>query len=325
MIKKTFRRIVNPKSQNIRIDQYLFISGCGLSRTKIREIIEEGKVLVNGRKVRPSYRVKAGDVIIAEFEVDEKPDIIIPEERDVSIIYEDEDVIVINKPAGEVVHPAKGHFTGTIVNALYHKLLNAPGAERKRPGIVHRLDKDTSGVMVIGKSEKAVRELARQMALKVAKRIYLAVVWGNLEKSGTITAPIGRHPIHRERMAITVINSKPAITDYEPLVIFDFATLLKVSLKTGRTHQIRVHMEYLGYPIIGDPVYSGRDMGKIKEVLKGKKAPVEDVLRIMNRQALHAWKLRFIHPRTGKEMEFIAPVPKDMAELFAFLKKASKK
>ncbi len=324
MEKRTFRRIVNQKSHNIRLDQYLFISGCGLSRTKIKEIIEEGKVLVNGRRVKPSYRVKAGDVIFAEFEVEEKVDIIIPEEREINIIYEDEDIIVINKPAGEVVHPAKGHFTGTIVNALYHKLLNAPGVERKRPGIVHRLDKDTSGIMIIGKSEKAVRELAKQMAFKIAKRIYLAVVWGNLEKSGTIIAPIGRHPIHRERMAVTVINSKPAITEYEPLVLYEFATLLNVSLKTGRTHQIRVHMEYLGYPIVGDPVYSGRDMGKIKEVLKGKRAPVEEVLKIINRQALHAWKLSFIHPSTGKEMEFIAPVPKDMAELFSFLKKYPK-
>ncbi len=281
--------------------------------------------MVNNRTVKPSYKVKAGDVIYAEFEIEEPPDIIIPEEREVNIIYEDEDIIVINKPPGEVVHPAKGHFTGTLVNALYNKLLNAPGAERKRPGVVHRLDKDTSGVMVVGKSERAVRELARQIALKEAKRIYLALVWGIVEKPGTIEAPIGRHPLHRERMAITVINSKPAITDFEPLVIFDFATLLKVSLKTGRTHQIRVHMEYFGHPVIGDPVYSGRDMGKIINALKGKKAPIEDVLNIIHRQALHAWKLIIRHPTRASYMEFIAPVPKDISNLFAFLKRFPQK
>ncbi len=281
----------------------------GLSRTQIRKAIEKGEVLVNGRKVKVSYRVKSGDEIVARIEVFERPDKIVAEDREVNIIYEDEDIIVINKPAGQVVHPAKGHFTGTVVNALYYKLLNAPGAERKRPGIVHRLDKDTSGVMVIGKSEKAVRNLARQMVTREARRVYLAVVWGSVDKPGTVEAPIGKHPISRERMAITVINSKPAITEYEPVKVFGgVATLLRLNLKTGRTHQIRVHMEYLGHPVIGDPVYSGRNMGKIMNSLKGIRCPMEEILKIMERQALHAWKLILRHPSTNKTLQFTAPI-----------------
>ncbi len=314
-----FKRTVNQKSQNLRLDTYLYISGCGVSRTRIKKAIEEGNVLVNGRRVKPSYKVKAGDEILAKIEIEEIPDIIIAENRSVDIVYEDEDIIVINKRAGEVVHPAKGHFTGTIVNALYHKLLNAPGSERKRPGIVHRLDKDTSGLMVIGKSEKAVRDLARQMATKEAQRTYLAFVWGRIETSGMIEAPIGRHPIDRKRMAITVINSKTAITEYEPMVIFDFITLLKVKLKTGRTHQIRVHMEYIGHPIVGDPTYSGREPTKIINAI-GSKVPFERILNAIDRQALHAWRLKIRHPTKNVVMEFLSPLPKDMADLIKEIK-----
>jgi len=304
------------------LDTYIFVSGTGLSRTQIQRAIKEGKVLVNGRRARASYRVKAGDEISAEFEYYEPPTDIVPEEGDVSILYEDEDIIVINKPPGVVVHPAKGHLTGTIVNFLYHKLINAPGSERKRPGIVHRLDKDTSGVMVIGKSEVAVRDLARQMATKEAKREYLTVVWGDIPKAGTVEAPIGRHPIYRERMAITVINAKSAITDYEPLERYGFATLLRVSLRTGRTHQIRVHMEYLGHPVVGDPTYSGRDIGTITGILKGVSAPVEEILAAIDRQALHAHRLTIRHPTRGKFMEFVAPLPEDMERLLRVVRGA---
>ncbi|NPB04332.1 MAG: RluA family pseudouridine synthase [Thermotogae bacterium] len=316
---RLFKRRVTPKSAGLRLDTYIFVSGTGFSRTQIQRAIKEGKVLVNGRKVRASYKVKAGDYVEAEFEIMETPTEIVPQEGELEILYEDGDMVVINKPPGMVVHPAKGHFTGTVVNFLYHKLLNAPGAERRRPGIVHRLDKDTSGVMVIGKSELAVRELARQIAAKEAKRIYLTVVWGDVERSGTVEAPIGRHPIYRERMAITVINAKPSTTDYRPLKRFGFATLLEVSLRTGRTHQIRVHMEYLGHPVVGDPVYSGRDLGSITRVLKGKVAPVEKILSLIDRQALHAWKLKLRHPRSGKRFEFVAPLPDDFVYLLNFL------
>ena len=315
-----FKRRVTPKSAGLRLDTYIYVSGAGVSRTQIQRAIKGGKVLVNGRVARASYRVKAGDVVEAELEYYEPPSEIVPEEGEVDIIYEDEDIIVINKPPGAVVHPAKGHFTGTIVNILYNKLLNAPGSERKRPGIVHRLDKDTSGVMVIGKSELAVRDLARQMATKEARRVYLAVVWGRVESPGTVEAPIGRHPIYRERMAITVINAKSAITDYRPLEVFPYATLLEVSLRTGRTHQIRVHMEYMGHPIVGDPVYSGRDIGKITRVLRGVEAPVEEILSRIDRQALHAYRLTIRHPRTGRIMEFKAPIPADMEGLLSFLR-----
>ncbi len=316
-----FRRRVTPKSAGLRLDTYIFVSGAGVSRTQIQRAIKEGKVSVNGRVARASYRVKAGDVVEAELEYYEPPTEIVPEEGEIDILYEDEDIVVINKPPGMVVHPAKGHFTGTVVNLLYHRLMNAPGSERKRPGIVHRLDKDTSGVMIIGKSEVAVRDLARQMATKEAKRRYLTVVWGRVERPGTVEAPIGRHPIYRERMAITVINAKSALTDYRPLETFPYATLLEVSLRTGRTHQIRVHMEYIGHPVVGDPVYSGRDIGKITRVLQGVEAPVEEVLSRIDRQALHAYRLTVRHPKTGRIMEFEAPLPEDMIRLLTFLRR----
>jgi len=316
-----FRRRVTPKSAGLRLDTYIFVSGAGVSRTQIQRAIKEGKVSVNGRVARASYRVKAGDVVEAELEYYEPPTEIVPEEGEIDILYEDEDIVVINKPPGMVVHPAKGHFTGTVVNLLYHRLMNAPGSERKRPGIVHRLDKDTSGVMIIGKSEVAVRDLARQMATKEAKRRYLTVVWGRVERPGTVEAPIGRHPIYRERMAITVINAKSALTDYRPLETFPYATLLEVSLRTGRTHQIRVHMEYIGHPVVGDPVYSGRDIGKITRVLQGVEAPVEEVLSRIDRQALHAYRLTVRHPKTGRIMEFEAPLPEDMSRLLTFLRR----
>ncbi len=312
--------------ENTRLDMYLLRGGIGLSRSRTEKLIKEGKVLVNGKKSKPGYKVKEGDHIYVEFEVYE-PIKLIAQDLPVPIVYEDDDVIVINKPKGLVVHPAKGNATGTLVNFLLARYKKLPTNEQKqRPGIVHRLDKDTTGLMVVAKSERALFSLGRQMEEKTAKRTYIAFVWGRVPlDEGTIDAPIGRHPVDRTKMAVTPFNSRAAITHFKVLKRYgELATKLKLNLHTGRTHQIRVHMEYFGYPVIGDETYSGRDPRKILRIVPSSfKAHVAEILKIMDRQALHAASLTFFHPGLGRRVTFEAELPDDMQELEDYLKKIS--
>ncbi len=326
--ERVFERVVSKKMEGTRLDQYLVKSGIGLSRSQVEKLIKAGVVLVNNKPSKPGYRVREGDHIYAEFELEQSFEVI-PEQIDIPIIYEDKDIIVVNKPPGMVTHPARGNLTGTLINAILWRIKNLPNTgDRSRPGVVHRLDKDTSGVIVVAKSERAVRSLARQIELKKAQRIYWAVVWGSLPlDSSVIEAPIGRHMLDRKRMAVTPFSSRPAITEYTVLERFGkLATFVEVRLRTGRTHQIRVHFEFLGYPIVGDPVYSGREVRKIFKVVPPEYVQfVRDVLQIIDRQALHARKLVLTHPSTGLPVEFEAPLPEDFRNLLEYLRNKFRK
>ena len=286
---------------NSRIDKFLSEQEDGLSRSYIQKLIKDGKVLVNGKVVKSNYRIAANDEVILSVPEPEELDIQ-AENIPLDILYEDDDVILINKGKDMVVHPAPGHYSGTIVNALlYHCKDNLSGINGVlRPGIVHRIDRNTTGVIVVCKNDKAHNCLAEQLKEHSITRKYNAIVYHAFkEGSGTVNAPIGRHPVDRKKMAINTTHGKEAITHYEVLKnLGSQYALIECTLETGRTHQIRVHMSSIGHPLVGDDVY-GPSSSKFK--LEG--------------QALHARVLGFIHPTTGKYMEFEAPVPEYFTEL----------
>ncbi len=276
---------------SLRIDTYLS-EQLSMSRTKVGKMLKEGNILVNEKMVKPSYLLVAGDVVTVEDYQEEEMSAD-PEKMDLDIVYEDEDVMVVNKANGVVVHPAVGNNHGTLVNGLlYHsKQLSTVNGEF-RPGIVHRIDAYTTGLLMIAKNDEAHVALAEQLANKTTTRKYWAIVWGVIpHDTGTIDAPIGRDPTDRKKMAVTATNSKDAITHFRVLKRYKSATLIECVLETGRTHQIRVHMNYIGYPIVNDPVY-------------GKRKLIDD-----SGQCLHAKTLGFVHPRTGKYMEFDSELP----------------
>ena len=279
--------------EGMRIDSYL-AEVLKLSRSKIQKLVKEEKVLVNGKVVSASYAVKIGDSI----EVDDELDYEIHVEAEnipLNIVYEDDDLLIINKESGMVVHPAPGHYTGTLVNALLYHYPMIQG-ENHRPGIVHRLDKDTSGLMIVAKNEWSLEKLSEMISTKVVERKYLAIVDGVIKNdSGEIDAPIGRDVRDRQKMAVTDQNAKNAITHFKVLERFQNHTLIECKLDTGRTHQIRVHMAYIGYPVCNDPLY-GR--GKCSEF----------------GQMLHSYSIRFPHPRDGKEIFFTVDPPKEFQE-----------
>lgn len=311
------RFIVEGEEAGLRLDIFLTRKEPSLTRSRIQKIVEEGLVNVNGRPAKASHKVHAGEEV--EIAIPEpEPIDALPERIPLDIMYEDRDVVVVNKPAGLVVHPAAGNKTGTLVNALLYHCGNLSGIGGKlRPGIVHRLDKDTTGVLVAAKTDRAHQSLAAQFKKHSIKRKYLALVHGAIkEESGRIEAEIGRHATQRKKMSVTTRRGKRAVTRFKVMKRFDQFTLVELTLETGRTHQIRVHLSSINHPVVGDPLYGGTDrVANIKDP-KTRKAVKE-----LKRQALHAAVLGFIHPETGKYMEFKASLPKDLKKTLDFLER----
>ena len=286
-----------------RADVFL-ASKLNLSRANIQKMMDADRITIGPKTVKANHKVKDGELFVIRYQ-EAIPLEVIAENIPLDILYEDQDVVVINKARGMVVHPAAGNYTGTLVNALLYHCKNLSGINGViRPGIVHRLDKDTSGVMIVAKNDVAHTSFSEQIQSKSAKRTYLVVVRGNVKQdSGRIETLIGRDIKDRKKMAVVSKNGREAVTEYEVLERFGRFTILQCRLLTGRTHQIRVHLEYLGYPVVGDPKYSPQ------------KTPFA-----INGQALHSYELTFKHPRTGEEMFFTAPIPEDMNKIITRLR-----
>ena len=288
-----------------RLDKFLSEAMPDFSRSYLQKLIKEKHITAAGQVVKPNYRLRADDEICVEIPDEVKLDVL-PENIPLDILYEDQDLLVVNKPKGMVVHPAAGHYTGTLVNALlYHCEGQLSGINGVlRPGIVHRIDRDTTGSLLVCKNDMAHRSLAEQLKEHTINRRYRAIVWGNLkEDEGTIDAQIGRHPVDRKKMAINRQNGKHAVTHYTVLQRFSRFTYIECRLETGRTHQIRVHMASIGQPLLGDTVYS---TAKSPYTLEG--------------QCLHAMTLGFVHPRTGEYLECTAPLPEYFEHLLEIMK-----
>ncbi len=297
---------VSEEECGLRIDRYLAEKNADLSRSYIQKLLKNQEISVNGIQVKANYKVQQEDQILLTVPELTEPDIL-PENIPLDILYEDEDLMVVNKPKGMVVHPSAGHLSGTLVNAiLYHCQGHLSGINGvMRPGIVHRIDMDTTGAILVCKNDFAHKDLAEQLKEHTIKRRYRAIVSGNLkEDTGRIEGPIGRHPIDRKKMAINYKNGKDAVTHYQVLERFGNATYVECRLETGRTHQIRVHMASKGHPLLGDQVYGS---ARNPYHLQG--------------QALHAMILGFVHPRTGEYMEFEAPLPEYFIKLLEKLRK----
>ena len=306
---------VAPGEEGLRIDLFLAGKGEGLSRAQIQRGIDEGRVRVGGALAKASRKVKAGDAVTILIPAAKSCDTL-PEAIDLTILYEDTSLIVIDKPAGLVVHPAPGHAGGTLVNALLHHCQDLSGIGGVlRPGIVHRLDKDTSGLLVAAKSDVAHRGLAGQFKRHEVQKTYLALVYGDPKaEGGRIEAAVGRHPTDRKRMSTQSRSGRSAVSVWRVRERYGCAALLEVDIETGRTHQIRVHLTEIGHPVIGDKVYGGT--GRIKTI---GDPFIRSRVKAQERQALHAWQLSFTHPVTGEALQFTSPLPTDMADLCTFL------
>ena len=313
-----FTILVNESDQGRRLDALVAAHLPDCSRSLAANLITNLEILVDNQAKKPGYRVKCGDKILGRIpdpaQVEYKPEPI-----PLQILYQDSHIVVLNKQAGMVVHPAPGHRHGTLVNALLYHCPDLEGIGGEiRPGIVHRLDKDTSGTMVVAKNAAALENLAKQFKTRTVQKIYLALVYGELRPDeGTITLPIGRHPVHRKRMSTITKKGRTAETFWRIQKRFQGVTLIELMLKTGRTHQIRVHCATIGHPIVGDQTYGSRrwlHSGRAK-VIPGLSASAFTQIKSIPRQMLHAWRLGLIHPHSGERMTFESPIPEDMAEL----------
>ncbi len=300
--------------QPLRVDKFLMNRIENATRNKIQQAAKSGSVHVNDLAVKSNYKVKGGDKVQVLFAHPPYENLLIGEEIPIDIVYEDDALVVVNKAAGMVVHPGHGNYRGTLLNALLHHLESLPLNANERPGLVHRIDKDTSGLLVIAKTEQTMTHLAKQFFDKTSARSYLALVWGDvLDEKGTIEGHIGRDP--KNRLLMTVFpdgdQGKEAITHYEVVERFGYTTLLRCQLETGRTHQIRVHLKSIGHTLFSDARYGGDHILKGTTFTKYKQF-VDNCFKLLPRQALHAQTLGFVHPISGKSMSFEAPLPNDM-------------
>jgi 23S rRNA pseudouridine1911/1915/1917 synthase len=311
--------VTTPEESGLRLDVFLAARCPDLSRSRVRaDLAEPGAALVDGRPRPPGFRLKAGQVVV--FRSGTRPALsAAPQAIDLDVVWEDEHLVVVNKPVGLVVHPAAGHPDGTLVNALLHRRGPfAAGGDPLRPGIVHRLDRDTSGLLVAALTEQAHRRLAAQLQARRLGRVYLSLSWGQWGRDeGELDGPVARDPRHRQRMAV-VAGGRAALTRYRVLEDFGFAQLCRVELATGRTHQIRVHFAHGGHPVIGDAVYG--DDARARGLHGPERRRAELVARQAGRQMLHAAELSFRHPETGAELVFTAPPPADFAAVLAILR-----
>ncbi len=304
--------------QPLRIDKYLMNFVENATRNKIQAAAKNGNILVNDIPVKSSYKVKPYDQIKVMFAHPPYENLLVPEDIPIDIVYEDDELLVVNKPAGMVVHPGHGNYSGTLINALTFHIENLPKNSSERPGLVHRIDKDTSGLLVVAKTEEAMTHLAKQFFDKTSEREYVAIVWGNVEEDeGTIEGNIGRHP--KNRLQNTVFfgdeegKGKPAVTHYKVIERLGYVTLMTCKLETGRTHQIRVHMKYIGHTLFNDERYGGERILKGTTFTKYKQF-VDNCFKVLPRQALHAKTLGFEHPKTGEFMRFTSELPNDMQQ-----------
>ena len=314
-----FRVVVDKGQSQVRVDKYLFERLVNSSRNRIQKAADAGLIMANGKPVKSSYKVKPCDVLTAMMDRPRYDNDIIPEDIPLDIVYEDNDLMVINKPAGLVVHPGCGNYHGTLVNAIAWHLKDNPKYDPNDPqvGLVHRIDKDTSGLLVVAKTPDAKTHLGLQFYNKTTKRKYNALVWGVVENNeGTIEGNIGRNPKDRMQMAVLSdpAQGKHAVTHYRVLERLGYVTLVECVLETGRTHQIRVHMKHIGHTLFNDERYGGNEILKGTHFSKYKQF-VNNCFETCPRQALHAMTLGFVHPRTGEEMFFTSPLPEDMTNL----------
>jgi 23S rRNA pseudouridine1911/1915/1917 synthase len=314
-----FNITVDKGQEPLRIDKFMMNRIEGATRNKLQQAINAGLVLVNGKEIRPNYKVKASDEIILYSDMSPEETEVVPENIPLNIVFEDQDLMIINKPAGMVVHPGSGNYSGTLLNGIAYYLQQQGVTDETLPrfGLVHRIDKNTSGLLVIAKTDKAMSQLAKQFYDHTTQRQYLALVWGDMEKDkGTIIAHVGRHQRYRKLFEAYPDgdHGKEAITHYKVIERLGYVTLVECVLETGRTHQIRVHMKYIGHPLFNDDFYGGDKIVKGTVFTKYKQF-VDNCFAICPRHALHAQTLGFIHPTTKEKMFFEAELPGDMKAL----------
>ena len=311
-----FRLVADPGQTMVRVDKFLSNRIDKASRSRIQAAADAGNILVNDKPVKSNYKVKPGDVVVIVMDYPKRELQIIPEDIPIDIVYEDDDLLVVNKAPGIVVHPGHGNYTGTLVNALAWHFRDLPlfSGGDTRPGLVHRIDKDTSGLLVIAKTETAKINLALQFFEKTSYRRYVALVWGNLkEESGTITGNIGRSLSNRQIFTVfpDEEHGKPAVTHYKVIERLGYVNLIECQLETGRTHQIRVHMKYIGHPLFNDATYGGDQILRGTTFSKYRQF-IHNCFQMIPRQALHAKSLGFVHPSSGETMLFDSELPDDM-------------